>query len=210
MATYTPLTLIKSDKHCSLLKATSTNTPLLSSETPALESMTDFCRTPSISVPASTRIDSALDRMIFSGVRLLFVVDTSFSLLGYITSYDIQSEKPMLYLQTKDCQIGTCSREDITVQDIMTPLADWRILNYDNLTHATLGNIVETFKVLGQRHILVGQRHILVEQTTLSETTTHTVRGLFSASTLERALGINIEITNTAKSFADIKRAFTL
>lgn len=171
---------------------------LLGYEAPALELMTDFRRTPAISVHAATQIDDALNQMIYSGVRLLFVVDAEFRVLGAITSYDINSEKPMLYLQSRDCRIGICTRGDVQVQDIMTPVRAWRTLNYRDLADATLGSIVQTFTSLGARHLIVLDR--------VSAQGVQTVRGLFSASAVERALGILIDATETAGSFAEIER----
>lgn len=170
---------------------------LLDLDDPALDLFTDFHLTPAISVLAATQIDNALTQMICSGVRLLFVVDAGFNILGSITSYDIQGEKPLRYLQSRDCRIGICSREDILVQDIMTPVHKWKVIYYDQLHHATVANIAMTFKELGQRHLIVID--------SARGRNVHTVRGLFSLTTLERALGTNIESTKIANSFAEIK-----
>jgi len=199
MVSYAPLTLCSPNGQSRLLKANSTNTPHLGLDDPALEIMTDFCRTPAISVPTNTLIDTALHHMIYSGVRLLFVVNPIFGLLGSITSYDIESEKPMRYMQSKDCRIATCSRKDLTVEDIMTPVQKWQALNYKDVANATLGNIVQSFRNLGQRHVFVIE--------TTPDRGTSTVRGLFSVSSLERALRTTIEIVDIATNFAEIERA---
>ena len=199
MRAYMPLVLGDPDERISLLRTSGPDMPLLGYDDPAIEIMTDFRRTPAIAVPADAQIDSALDQMIFSGVRLLFVVDAAFNILGSVTSYDIQGEKPMLYMQSRDCRLGLCSRDEITVRDIMTPVWRWRVLNYDGLADATLGDIMETFKRLGQRHIIV------VEW--IRGRSVQNVRGLFSATVLERALGFPIETSDTATSFAEIKHA---
>jgi len=198
MDTYTPLALSSPKNNISLLSTLEQNTPFLNLDAPALDLMTDFSRTPAISILAATQIDNALNQMIYSSVRLFFVVDRDFNILGSITSYDIQSEKPMLFLQSRDCRIDTCSREDITVQDIMTPVQKWRVLNYSVLAYATLGDIVATFRGLGQRHLIV------IEQSRNRDA--QIVRGLFSASVLERVTGNLIETAEPASSFADIKR----
>ncbi len=199
MASYAPLLLNDLDEHIRALRLPAMSAPPLALDAPALEAMTDLRRMPAISVLAATQIDAALDRMIFSGVRLLFVVDTQTSLLGSITSYDIQGEKPMLYLQSKDCRIATCSRADVMVRDIMEPVSEWRVLNYEGLGRTKLGNIVQTFKGLARRHIIVVE--------TPCGSGAHVVRGLFSASSIERALGAKIETADTARSFAEIERA---
>lgn len=198
MRTYIPLALVDPDERISLLRTPNSDMSWLGYDDPAIEIMTDFRRTPAISVLGNVQIDTALNQMIFSGIRLLFVVDTAFNILGSITSYDIQGEKPMLYLQSRDFRIGHGSRDDIAVQNIMTPVKKWQVLNYDGLPYATLGNLLETFRTLGQRHIIVVE--------SIQGRSIHNVRGLFSASTLERALGFHVEVSETARSFAEIKR----
>ena len=198
MTSYTSLSLANSHG-CCLLKGSDSSAWPLGYDTPALELMTDFQEVYPFSVAASTQIDAALDHMITSGIRLLFVIDADFTLLGSITSFDIQGEKPMLYLQSKDCRIGICSRADIEVQDIMTPVSKWRTLRYENLEDATLGDIAHTFQALEQRHLIVAE--------TPPGQGCAIVRGLFSASDLERAPGIKIDSLETAKSFSEIERA---
>jgi CBS-domain-containing membrane protein len=197
---YSPLTLIGPKKSISLMRSPDQNSPLLGLDTPALEVMTDFTRTPAISILANTQIDNALNQMIYSSVRLFFVVNRDFTILGSVTSYDIEGEKPVLFLQSRDYRIDTCAREDITVQDIMTAVQNWRVLNYNALSFATLGDIVETFRGFGQRHLIV------VEESR-DRGGAQVVRGLFSVTALERVLDIHIDTAEPAKSFADIQHA---
>ena len=138
------LSLSKPKPNIGFLVKADTQNISLDLDSPALSLLTDFQLTPAISVLASTQIDSALTQMICSGVRLLFVVDAGFKILGSISSYDIQGEKPLRYLQSRDCRIGICSREDILVQDIMTPAHKWAVVNYDQLIHATVANVILT------------------------------------------------------------------
>jgi CBS-domain-containing membrane protein len=195
--TTSPLRLSKPKANIGFLMKTDSRNILLDPNDQALNLLTDFHLTPAISVLAATQIDDALTQMICSGVRLLFVVDAGFKILGTITSYDIQGEKPLRYLQSRDCRIGICSREDILVQDIMTPVHKWRVINYPQLVRATVADVAQTFKELGQRHLIV-----------VDSARGHNgqiVRGLISLTTLERALGTSIEPTKVAHSFAEIK-----
>lgn len=195
--TTSPLRLSKPKANIGFLMKTDSRNILLDPNDQALNLLTDFHLTPAISVLAATQIDDALTQMICSGVRLLFVVDAGFKILGTITSYDIQGEKPLRYLQSRDCRIGICSREDILVQDIMTPVHKWRVINYAQLVRATVADVAQTFKELGQRHLIV-----------VDSARGHNgqiVRGLISLTTLERALGTSIEPTKVANSFAEIK-----
>jgi CBS-domain-containing membrane protein len=193
----TPLRLSKPKANIGFLVKTDTRNVLLDLDDPALDLLTDFHLTPAISVLAATQIDNALTQMICSGVRLLFVVDAGFKILGAITSYDIQGEKPLRYLQSRDCRIGICSREDILVQDIMTPIHKWKVINHDQLIHATVADVALTFKELGQRHLIVVD--------SVRGRNGQVVRGVISLTTLERALGTNIEPTKIANSFAEIE-----
>ena len=199
----TPLRLSRPKSNLAFLTESDKRTTLLGLDDPALDLMTDFYLTPAISVIGATQIDHALTQMISSGVRLLFVVDAGFHILGAITSYDIQGEKPLRYLQSRDCRIGICSREDILVQDIMIPVQQWKVIHYHQLGHATVGDVALMFKELGQRHIIV-------VDAVRGRNNGQIVRGLLSLTTLERALGINIDSTKIANSFSEIERQLAL
>ncbi len=199
MNTATALRLSKPSATIDFYSGTDVRIGTLGLDDPALDLLTDFHLTPAISVRATAQIDDALTQMIRDRVRLLFVVDAEFSLLGAITSYDIQGEKPLRYLQSRDCRIGICSREDILVQDIMTPVQKWKVIDFDQLRDATVADVVEAFKASGLRHLIVVDA--------ISGRDVQVVRGLLSLATLERALGTKIESTKVASSFAEIKRA---
>jgi CBS domain-containing protein len=166
---------------------------------PALMLMTDLQGKTPVTIAANTTIDVALEYMINAGVRLLFVVDADYNLLGSVTSYDIQGEKPMLYMQSKDCRIGICSRADIEVQDIMTPVSRWKTVRHEELADVNVDDIAHTLQVLGLHHLLV------IEP--LRDQDAAIVRGIFSLSDLERALGTTLTVSETAESFFEIERA---
>jgi hypothetical protein len=79
----------------------------------------------------------------------------------------------------------------------MTPIHKWKVINHDQLIHATVADVALTFKELGQRHLIVVD--------SARGRNGQVVRGLISLTTLERALGTNIEPTKIANSFAEIK-----
>lgn len=192
-----PLRLERPRADIGFLMTNDTENDLLNLADPALRLLTDFYLNPAISVLATTQIDHALTQMIVSGVRLLFVVDVEFRILGSITSHDIQGDKPLRYMQSIDCRIGQCSREEILVQNIMMPVQRWEVINYDQLSTATIADIVLTFKEQGTRHIIVVD--------SVKGRPGQVVRGLLSLTTLERALGTNLEPMTVAKSFSEIK-----
>ena len=132
-------------------------------------------------------------KMMACGVRLLFVADSSDALLGLVTYNDIHGEKPIRYLQENGG-----SREEISVQDIMTPLMQLEALEVADIQRARVGDIVATMKSTGRQHILVMENH---------EDGTQNVSGLFSSTHIEKRLKIKIELSSRANTFAEIERA---
>jgi hypothetical protein len=164
----------------------------------ALWVMTDLAGTIPITVGVETQIDRALEHMMHAGVRLLFVVDGEFRLLGLINSYDIQGEKPVRFLLSLDCNHRTCSRSDILVKHIMEPVTEWEALAYEDVRHATVADVVAAFKTTGRRHLVVVEHN--------PETGQRFVRGLFSLTRLERQLRSRIEVVPRAQAFSDIEK----
>src|SRR5260370_29314680 len=83
---------------------------------PAILAITDFTREHPVTVDEERQIDDALHDMIHLGVRAMLVVREQ-RVVGLITSYDIQGERPLQFLQT-----STYTRhQEIRVGHIMTP-----------------------------------------------------------------------------------------
>src|SRR5260370_22020516 len=83
---------------------------------PAIHAITDFTREHPVTVDEERQIDDALQDMIHLGVRAMLVVREQ-RVVGLITSYDIQDERPLQFLQT-----STYTRhQEIRVGHIMTP-----------------------------------------------------------------------------------------
>ena len=181
-------------------------TPQVTLDSPAELLLTDLTKRQAVSVLATTQIDAALQQMIAVGVRLLFVTDADYRLIGLITSYDIAGEKPLLYLQSRDAHIHSHpsqSRAAIQVQHIMQPVSTWRVLPYAVVERAKVGDIVETFKHAGRRHLIV------LQGAQSAETKQSLVRGLFSARQFERALDINFDSNLRPNSFAELERTLS-
>jgi CBS domain containing-hemolysin-like protein len=165
---------------------------------PAERVMTDFRQVTPLTVDGGTPIDDALQYMIHAGVRLLFAVDSDSRLIGLITTTDIQGEKPIQHMAVEH-EHGARARREIRVRDIMTPVAAWDALDYEALRHATVAQFIPTFKAAGRRHLLVVERSAQAGQCI--------VRGVISASRLERELGLMLEVPAVARSFTDIEQA---
>ncbi|MDB6060286.1 MAG: domain containing protein [Verrucomicrobiaceae bacterium] len=194
-----PLSVIHTE--ISLARPAPTVQPQITLDSPASTLFTDFTKTQAVSVLATTQIDDALQQMIVVGVRLLFVTDREFKLLGLVTSYDIAGEKPLLYMQSRDAHFNSEARASIQVQHIMQPISAWRTLDFHAIERAKVGDIVETFKSAGLRHLVILQQGVTDDG--VDETA---VRGLFSARQFERALRINFDTLQRPNTFAELER----
>ena len=162
-------------------------------EDPALEVMTDFRRVRAISVPASVSMEFAAQRMRANRVHLLLVVDENNRMLGLVTSTDIEGDKPVRLVHDNGLR-----REEITVGDLMTPRERLEVIDFQDVVHARVGQVVATLQAVGRQHAMVVDRDAQGRQV---------VRGLFAASQLGRQLGAPIQTFEIARSFAEVESA---
>ena len=155
--------------------------------------LTDFKTIQPFSITSTATIDETNNRMIACGVRLLFAAEPDGILHGLITYTDLFGEKSIQYIKEHGG-----SRDDILVQDIMTPLAQLEALRQEDILKSTVGDIVETIKTVGRQHMLV---------IATLEDNTPVITGLFSTTNIERLLGTRIELSVRANTFADLERA---
>jgi CBS domain-containing protein len=163
-------------------------------EDPAHAVMTDLKKVKAVTVDATASIDFANSKMIACGVRLLFVMNADEMLVGLITASDLLGEKPITHLQKHGG-----SRENILVQDIMTPHDKLKTLKMTDVLNARVGDIVETMKAFNRQHILVVDK--------LDGETTERICGIFSTTQIGRQLGIEIKNSPTTNTFAEFKSA---
>jgi len=163
---------------------------IVSMTSPATDVMTDLKKVMAVFIPAARNIDTAKQRMIKHGVRLLLVIDEQNNVTGLVTATDILGEKPMQFIQKSGGK-----REDILVKDIMTSREKLEVLCMDDVNSAKVGNIVATLKKSGRHHALVVDR----------ENDTQKVRGIFSLTQIARQLGIHIQTHEIARTFAEIQ-----
>ncbi len=175
---------------------------------PAIEVMTDFNHIQPRTTRAEASIDDALKNMKRVGVRLLLVEDADRNIVGIVSSYDIQGEKPIKLVQE-----SRISRSEIRVSDIMTPQADIEALHMLSVRNAQVGHIVATLRALEQRHLLVvqsaeGNGEPADEEALPSiGSGKQVVRGLFSSSQIGRQLRVDVdEIMTPAHSLAEMQR----
>ena len=141
---------------------------------PAVHAMTDFTSKFAITVAPDRPIDAALADMVRLGVRAMLVVRSE-SVIGLITSYDIEGPRPARFAERPP----STRREDITVGDIMTEWEALPTLDWSTVQTARISDLLEIFAGVGVMHLLV------VES---DERGAEVVRGLISRSRIERQL----------------------
>ena len=160
-------------------------------DSPALAVMTDLRQIPAATIDLEAPLDAANRFMIRRGVRLLLVTDDDRQVLGLITSNDVLGEKPVQFALERGIK-----RQEIRVSDIMTPAKQLEVLSYADLAHAEVGHVVATLKHAGRQHALVTDLD--------GGDGVEAVRGIFSASQIARQLGVAIQTTEVAQTFAEI------
>jgi len=153
----------------------------LDPDAPATLALTDFRSAPVVTAAFDATIEAALEQMKLSGARFAFVVGRERQLLGSITSYDIQGEKPMQYMLSVGCSETTCAWRDVQVENIMVPVARWRVLAYSDTVGMTVSEVAALLAQGGLRYVVV------VESAATADS--RQVRGLFSAARLQQLLG---------------------
>ncbi len=160
---------------------------------PALNVMTDLKEVCVVTVRGKTPMDKAHEKMRRYGVRTLLVLDEADKVTGLLTTTDILGEKPMRFLQHHG---GT--HADIMVRDIMTPQRELQVLFIQDVVTSKVGHILATLKASGRQHAMVVENNANGSQA---------ICGIFSVTQIARQLGVQIQITEIARTFAEIEAA---
>jgi len=159
-------------------------------DSPALDVMTDLTEVKAATTGPSTTLRQAEQIMIYQGVRMLFVVSSMPRIEGLVTSNDLHGDLQMRLVQQRNARF-----DDLSVADVMTPLAMLDAIDFRYMERATVGNLVATLRRHGRNHLLVA------EGPDPSQTI---VRGVISRSQIERQLGSPIPMTEIANDFPDV------
>jgi CBS domain containing-hemolysin-like protein len=157
----------------------------------ALDVMTDLSLVSAMTISPCANLDEASERMIATSVRLLFVVNQFTHVIGIVTSKDLTGEKMIKHLQ----EVGG-KRTDLMVRELMTPQHKIEVIDYDAVAKAKVGDLVETLKRMGRQHALVVE--------TNTQTDGQIIRGVLSATQVGKQLGIDIDTSDVAGSFAEL------
>ena len=156
---------------------------------PAMAVVTDLSKVSAMTINPCASMDNASERMIASNVRLLFVTDQYYNVMGLVTSRDLMGDRAIQYMQEHGGK-----REDIMVRDIMTPRHKIEVLTMEDVKQARVGDIVETLRRLGRQHALVmadgdnGPR----------------IAGVISTTQVGNQIGEEISVAGVASTIADL------
>lgn len=167
---------------------------VINEDSPAISVMTDLSVVTPFHIEPEALINDANSKMIACGVRLLFVLDKDEKLTGLVTSTDILGEKPMKFIAAHGG-----SYQDISVQDVMTPLEKLEAVPLEKIERISVGDLVDAIQNCRRHHMLVLE----------SRNNRNSVRGIISITQVGRQLGRELCPSMRADSFAKLNKALT-
>lgn len=189
---YRALSLMPLQPGTELLRPSQNLPDHVTPDSPALDAMTDLAQVSAAGIGPDAGIAAAEDTMRHAGVRLLFVQDAEHPLLGLVTLTDIKGERPLRVQRELGVPHG-----EVRVRDIMTPAERFEVLSLNEVRAARIGDVVMTLKRTGRQHALVGER----------TPKGPVIRGIFSASRISRQLGVPLDTSGIAYTFAELEAA---
>jgi CBS-domain-containing membrane protein len=163
-------------------------------DSPAAAVVTDLTLVKAATIHPGTTLRQAEQMMIYQGVRMLFVVSDMPSFVGLVTSTDLHGDRQMRLVHERGARY-----DELTVADVMTPLALLDAIDHERIARAQVGHLIATLRRFGRNHLLVVQG--------ASDNTPRRVRGVVSRAQIERQLGQQIDLTPIAANFSEIERA---
>lgn len=154
--------------------------------------MTDLTEVRAATTAPDETLRAARQTMIHQGVRLLFVVREMPCVEGLVTAADLEGERPMLAAQRRGV-----TYDELEVADVMTPLAEFDAVDYDDLKRCSVAEVIATLKAVGRRHLLVAEK--------AGQGHGPWIRGVISHTQIERQLGQPIDVLDLASSFSEIR-----
>ncbi len=151
----------------------------VSLDSSALDVMTDLAIVKAETIEPGTPLAAAEKLMISRGVRSLFVTADFPCVEGLVTAADLLGNKPMQVLKLRQLK-----HHDLCVEDVMTPLSELDVIDYDELKTSCVDRVVATFKKLKCTHLLVVQ--------SARKEGPARIRGVISVTQVERQLAQSI------------------
>ncbi|MCL1039844.1 CBS domain-containing protein [Shewanella submarina] len=145
-------------------------------DSPAISIFTDFDHSQPLVIDLDTSAPKALEIFERTHTFMRLVVDKRNKFMGVITLREFHQN--MVKQATKE----RVSPEDVSVKDLMIPRDQVLSLDFEQLSSATVGDVVRALQENGLHHILVIDHEL------------HHIRGMISANDLARKLGVPINI----------------
>jgi CBS domain-containing protein len=201
---YQPLPIRELGVNAGFRRSTAPAAPRVSTESPAVQAMTDLARVAPATIRPQAPLAGANQFMITRGVRLLLVADEHENVLGVISATDLLSERPMRVATDRGLR-----RDELTVADVMTPAEQVEVMAFADVEAARVGHVLETLRRAGRQHALVVDFDELPSRRLLEPPARRAmVRGIFSLSQIARQLGIAVETGGeVARTFSEIESA---
>lgn len=192
MRDYQPLTSISLAQSAACTLAQPAANPV-TLDSPAIEVMTDLSKVAAVTIEPSALMLAANEYMISRAVRSLFVTAPDGHVIGLVTTSDVLGERPVRVGHARGVR-----RNELLVSDVMTPIDSIVAMRMEDVRAAKVGHVVASLKQAGRHHELVAE----MRPKGLAQ-----VRGIFSASQIARQLGVPLQITELARTFAEIEEA---
>ena len=166
--------------------------PRVGLESPALTVMTDLMRVAPATIGPEASIETANQFMMTRGVRLLLVVDERECVLGVISTTDTLGERPLRVAADRGLR-----RDELVVADVMTSAERVEVIALAEVEGARVGHVVATLMHAGRHHALVVDSD--------AESGRLMVRGILALSQAARQLGEPLQLSEVARTFAEIE-----
>ena len=165
----------------------------LSIESPAISFMTDFHNVRPVTVDVGTNVNEALLVMKRSFARILLVTEHDKpAFCGIVGDADLSGAKVLAYMAKNQLH----DRDAVLVSNVMTSKQHIHGLDHKVVMASSIGDILQTLKHHGEQHLMV----IDMSDGSIS------LRGMFSVSTITKALHMHFDIEPTAKTFFDLEQ----
>ncbi|WP_130430215.1 hypothetical protein [Rivibacter subsaxonicus] len=166
-----------------------------SASDPAMSLLTDLSSGAVVVVQPDDRADQVLQMLMRAGVRMGFVGEVREgrgTIRGVVTAGDLAGE----HVTRRALDLGV-AHDELSVEQVMSPLSDWPLVELRSLPRAAVGDVIATLQASGQRYLIVIET--VDGQPVL--------RGVFSASRIEQSLGTSLQISLRSQSFAELHSA---
>lgn len=148
----------------------------LNLDSPALEFLTDFTVVKPLIIDSDCTALETKKMMMKAHVRLKLVLDPQGDFIGMVSADDLSDRKI-----TQKVAEGE-KREEISITDCMLPKHKLSALDFHQLKHSNILDVINVLKDSGQQHCLVVDGE------------TKTIRGIFSVSDISRKLHLSLDI----------------